>query len=49
VTARAGSVPGNTAADTAPADYLESIPRKSTRTTDFLVELNMRLSRDIRY
>ena len=31
------------------ADYLESIPRKQTRTTDFLVELNMRLSRDIRY
>jgi uncharacterized protein (DUF2126 family)/transglutaminase-like putative cysteine protease len=31
------------------AEYLESIPRKETRTTDFLVELNMRLSRDIRY
>ena len=31
------------------ADYLESIPRKPVRTTDFLVELNMRLSRDIRY
>src|ERR1700730_17382360 len=31
------------------ADYLESIPRKKTSTTDFLVELNMRLSRDIRY
>jgi uncharacterized protein (DUF2126 family)/transglutaminase-like putative cysteine protease len=35
------------------ADYLESIPCKSTRTTarttDFLVELNVRLSRDIRY
>jgi uncharacterized protein (DUF2126 family) len=31
------------------ADYLESIPRKNTSTTDFLVELNMRLSRDIRY
>ena len=31
------------------ADYLESIPRKQARTTDFLVELNMRLSRDIRY
>jgi transglutaminase-like putative cysteine protease len=31
------------------AGYLESIPAVSTRTTDFLVELNMRLSRDIRY
>jgi uncharacterized protein (DUF2126 family)/transglutaminase-like putative cysteine protease len=31
------------------ADYLESIPRRETRTTDFLVDLNVRLSRDIRY
>jgi len=29
--------------------YLESIPRAKTRTIDFLVELNLRLSRDIRY
>ncbi|HKT74234.1 MAG TPA: transglutaminase family protein [Steroidobacteraceae bacterium] len=29
--------------------YLESIPRNPVRTVDFLVELNMRLSRDIRY
>jgi uncharacterized protein (DUF2126 family)/transglutaminase-like putative cysteine protease len=31
------------------ASYLESIPRKKTVTIDFLVELNVRLSRDIRY
>jgi transglutaminase-like putative cysteine protease len=31
------------------ADYLESISRKETSTVDFLVELNSRLSRDIRY
>ena len=31
------------------ANYLENIPRKEVRTIDFLVELNMRLSRDIRY
>jgi uncharacterized protein (DUF2126 family) len=31
------------------ASYLESIPRKKVTTIDFLVELNMRLSRDIRY
>jgi len=31
------------------ARYLESIPRKKISTIDFLVELNMRLSRDIRY
>jgi len=31
------------------ADYLASIPRKQTGTTDFLVDLNMRMSRDIRY
>jgi uncharacterized protein (DUF2126 family)/transglutaminase-like putative cysteine protease len=29
--------------------YLESIPREKKRTIDFLVELNLRLSRDIRY
>src|SRR5262249_54300527 len=31
------------------ASYLESIPRQKTRTVDFLVDLNRRLSRDIRY
>jgi uncharacterized protein (DUF2126 family)/transglutaminase-like putative cysteine protease len=31
------------------ASYLESIPRTKTPTVDFLVELNQRLSRDIRY
>jgi uncharacterized protein (DUF2126 family) len=31
------------------SSYLESIPRKKVVTIDFLVELNMRLSRDIRY
>jgi len=31
------------------ASYLESIPRKHASTIDFLVALNMRLSRDIRY
>jgi uncharacterized protein (DUF2126 family)/transglutaminase-like putative cysteine protease len=31
------------------ANYLENIPRKEVATVDFLVELNMRLSRDIRY
>jgi uncharacterized protein (DUF2126 family)/transglutaminase-like putative cysteine protease len=31
------------------AGYLESIERKQTNTVDFLVALNMRLSRDIRY
>src|SRR6266404_4501130 len=31
------------------AGYLKSIPAGNPRTTDFLVELNMRLSRDIRY
>ncbi len=31
------------------ANYLENIPRKEVRTIDFLVELNTRLSRDIRY
>jgi uncharacterized protein (DUF2126 family)/transglutaminase-like putative cysteine protease len=31
------------------AGYLESILRKSRKVVDFLVDLNMRLSRDIRY
>jgi len=31
------------------ADYLESIARNKVSTIDFLVDLNMRLSRDIRY
>jgi len=31
------------------AEYLASIPREPKRTVDFLVELNMRLSRDVRY
>jgi uncharacterized protein (DUF2126 family) len=31
------------------AEYLESVPRKAVRTIDFLVELNSRLARDIRY
>ena len=31
------------------ANYLENIPRKEVATIDFLVELNMRLARDIRY
>jgi len=31
------------------ASYLESIPREQASTIDFLVALNMRLSRDIRY
>ncbi|HEY2402609.1 MAG TPA: transglutaminase family protein, partial [Steroidobacteraceae bacterium] len=31
------------------ASYLESIARKKVATIDFLVDLNMRLSRDIRY
>ena len=31
------------------ASYLKSIPREPTATIDFLVNLNMRLSRDIRY
>src|SRR5262249_24580361 len=31
------------------SSYLESIPRKKVRTVDFLVDLNRRLSRDIRY
>ena len=31
------------------AEYLAGIPRQRTRTVDFLVELNARLQRDIRY
>ena len=31
------------------ADYLAAIPRTKQRTIDFLVDLNLRLSRDIRY
>ncbi len=31
------------------AGYLESIPRKSPSVVDFLVDLNLRLSRDVRY
>jgi len=31
------------------ANYLENIPRKDVSTIDFLVELNSRLARDIRY
>jgi transglutaminase-like putative cysteine protease len=31
------------------ANYLENISRQEVRTIDFLVDLNMRLSRDIRY
>ena len=31
------------------AEYLARIPRASTRTIDFLVELNQRIARDIRY
>ena len=31
------------------AKYLESIPRKKVSTVDFLVDLNVRLSRDVRY
>jgi uncharacterized protein (DUF2126 family) len=31
------------------ADYLAAVPRAPTRTIDFLVELNQRVARDIRY
>jgi uncharacterized protein (DUF2126 family) len=31
------------------ADYLASIPRQPTRTIDFLVDINARLARDVRY
>src|SRR5262249_46390920 len=31
------------------AEYLQSVPREKQRTIDLLVELNTRLSRDIRY
>ena len=31
------------------ADYLRSIPRSSAQTVEFLVQLNVRLARDIRY